>query len=91
MPKGLRDAGAYSLGYTAQTLAFLLFVTDRYPYADPTASSDGVEPPPEHAVHLVRDRDDLRLSRLTVFFRLPAGDSAYHLARALGDRRVLHL
>ena len=70
MPKGLRDAGAYSLGYSAQTLAFLLFVTDRYPYADPTAMLDGVEPPPEHVVHLVRDPEDLRLSRLTVFFRL---------------------
>jgi len=70
MPKGLRDAGAYSLGYTAQTLAYLLFVTDRYPYADPTAMLDGVEPPPEHVVHLVRDPEDLRLSRLTVFFRL---------------------
>lgn len=69
MPKGLRDAGAYSIGYGAQTLAFLLFVTDRYPYADPTAMLEGVEPPPEHVVHLVRDPDDLRLSRLTVFFR----------------------
>ena len=70
MPKGLRDAGAYSLGYTAQTLAYLLFVTDRYPYADPTAMLDGVEPPPEHPVHLVGDPEDLRRSRLTVFFRL---------------------
>jgi hypothetical protein len=70
MPKGLRDAGAYSLGYSAQTLAFLLFVTDRYPYADPASMLDGVEPPPEHAVHLVRDPEDLRLSRLTVFFRI---------------------
>ncbi|MGZ4419091.1 MAG: DUF4389 domain-containing protein [Gaiellaceae bacterium] len=70
MPKGLRDAGAYSLGYSAQTLAFLLFVTDRYPYADPTAMLDGVEPPAEHPVHLAGDPDDLRRSRLTVFFRL---------------------
>ncbi len=69
MPKGLRDAGAYSLGYAAQTLAFLLFVTDRYPYADPAAMLDGVEPPPEHQVHLVGDPEDLRRSRLTVFFR----------------------
>jgi hypothetical protein len=70
MPKGLRDAGAYSIGYGAQTLAFLLFVTDRYPYADPTAMLDGVEPPPEHVVHLAADPEDLRRSRLTVFFRL---------------------
>lgn len=70
MPKGLRDAGAYSLGYSAQTLAYLLFVTDRYPYADPAAMLDGVEPPPEHPVHLVGDPEDLRRSRLTVFFRI---------------------
>ncbi|MGZ4403311.1 MAG: DUF4389 domain-containing protein, partial [Gaiellaceae bacterium] len=37
MPKGLRDAGAYSVGYSAQMLAYLLLVTDRYPNADPTA------------------------------------------------------
>src|SRR5579871_2687711 len=36
MPKGLRDAGAYAVGYTAQTAAYLLLVTDRYPNADPT-------------------------------------------------------
>ena len=71
MPKGLRDAGAYSAGYTAQMLAYLLFVTDRYPNADPTAMLAGVERPPQHAVHLVGDADDLRFSRVTVFFRLP--------------------
>jgi Domain of unknown function (DUF4389) len=71
MPKGLRDAGAYSVGYGAQTLAYLLFVTDRYPNADPTAMLAGVERPPEHPVHLVGDADDLRFSRVTVFFRLP--------------------
>jgi len=71
MPKGLRDAGAYSIGYSAQTLAFLLLVTDRYPNADPTAMLAGVERPPEHPVHLVGDADDLRFSRATVFFRLP--------------------
>jgi Domain of unknown function (DUF4389) len=70
MPKGLRDAGAYSVGYTAQVLAFLLFVTDRYPNADPTAMLEGVDRPPEHPVHLEGDPDDLRRSRVTVFFRL---------------------
>ena len=71
MPKGLRDAGAYSIGYTAQMLAYLLLVTDRYPNADPTAMLAGVERPPLHPVHLVGDADDLRFSRVTVFFRLP--------------------
>ena len=70
MPKGLRDASAYSLGYTAQWLAYLLLVTDRYPDADPTAMLDGVGRPPEHEVRLVGYADDLRFSRVTVFFRL---------------------
>jgi hypothetical protein len=71
MPKGLRDAGAYSVGYTAQVLAYLLLVTDRYPDSDPTAMLASVERPPVHPVHLEGDADELRRSRLTVFFRLP--------------------
>jgi hypothetical protein len=70
MPKGLRDAGAYGVGYGVQTLAYLLLITDRYPNADPTAMLADVERPPEHPVHLVGDAHDLRRSRLTVFFRL---------------------
>ena len=54
----------------AQVLAYLLFVTDRYPNADPTAMLDGVERPPEHPVQLVGDAHDLRRSRVTVFFRI---------------------
>jgi len=71
MPKGLRDAGAYGIGYGAQSLAYLLFVTDRYPYADPTSLLQAVDPPAVHPVHIVGDAGDLRRSRLTVFFRLP--------------------
>ena len=71
MPQGLRDAGAYSVGYNAQALAYLLFVTDRYPSSDPVPLLAGVKRPPEHPVRLVGDADDLRRSRLTVFFRLP--------------------
>jgi hypothetical protein len=71
MPKGLRDASAYGVGYGAQTAAYLLLVTDRYPDADPTALLATVERPPEHVVRLVGDADELRFSRLTVFFRLP--------------------
>src|SRR5581483_7287441 len=70
MPKGLRDASAYSIGYGAQTLAYLLLVTDRYPDSDPTAMLDGVDRPPEHPVRVVGDPHDLRRSRVTVFFRL---------------------
>jgi Domain of unknown function (DUF4389) len=71
MPKGLRDACAYGIGYGAQMAAYLLLLTDRYPDADPTAMLATVESPPEHVVRIVGDADDLRFSRLTVFFRLP--------------------
>jgi len=71
MPKGLRDASAYGIGYGAQAAAYLLLITDRYPNADPTALLEDVDRPPEHVVRLVGDADDLRFSRLTVFFRLP--------------------
>ncbi len=71
MPKGLRDAGAYAIGYTAQTTAYLLLVTDRYPNADPTEMLVAVtDRPPRHPVRVVGDPYDLRRSRLTVFFRL---------------------
>src|SRR3954471_24666880 len=71
MPRGLRDAGAYGIGYGAQVLAYILLLTDRYPNRDPTAMLDSVERPPAHPVHLVGEAHDLRRSRLTVFFRLP--------------------
>jgi Domain of unknown function (DUF4389) len=71
MPKGLRDAGAYSIGYTAQSTAYLLLVTDRYPNADPTEMLVAVtDRPPRHPVRVVGDPYDLRRSRLTVFFRI---------------------
>jgi hypothetical protein len=35
MPEGLRNLGAYALRYSAQTLAFLYLLTDRYPYSGP--------------------------------------------------------
>jgi hypothetical protein len=70
MPKGLRDAGAYGIGYNGQALAYLLLVTERYPNADPTELLADVERPSQHPVHLIGDPEDLRRSRLTVFFRL---------------------
>jgi len=71
MPSGLRDAGAYGIGYGAQVRAYTLLLTDRYPNTDPTTMLDSAPRPKEHPVHLVGDPDDLRRSRLTVFFRLP--------------------
>jgi len=35
MPEGLRNLGAACLRYSAQTYAYLLLLTDRYPYAAP--------------------------------------------------------
>jgi hypothetical protein len=71
MPKGLRDAGAYGVGYSAQVRAYTLLLTDRYPNSDPTTMLEAVQRPPVHPVHLVGEAHDLRRSRLTVFFRLP--------------------
>ena len=35
MPRGLRNAGALALRYQAQTLGYLLLLTDAYPYGGP--------------------------------------------------------
>lgn len=71
MPSGLRDGGAYGIGYAAQVRAYTLLLTDRYPSTDPGALLESVPAPPPHPVHLVGDAHDLRRSRVTVFFRLP--------------------
>ncbi len=68
MPLGLRNLGAFGLGYTAQAYAYVLLLTDRYPNSDPEAIGRQWELPP-HTVRLELD-DDGRRSRLTVFFRL---------------------
>lgn len=65
MPMGFRNVQAYGLRYVAQVWAYALLLTDRYPNLDP------VDPPstgPLHPVGLAVN-DDLRRSRLTVFFR----------------------
>jgi hypothetical protein len=67
-PRGLRDLGAWGLGYSAQVWAYLFLLTDRYPYS-------GFEAHVEPAVGKLHPArllvgDDLRRSRLTVFFRL---------------------
>jgi hypothetical protein len=68
MPPGFRDLTAYCIGYSAQVIGYLLLLTDRYPNSDPAVypaanvyRSDPIQ------VHV---EDDLRRSRLTVFFRL---------------------
>ena len=67
-PVGLRDLAAYGLRYAAQTFGYVLLLTDRYPNVDPR-EPPATQPTPEKPVRL-RVEDDLRRSRLTVFFRL---------------------
>lgn len=71
-PRGLRDATAWSIGYGAQAGAYLLLLTDRYPFTGPEEHLAGLEAPEvdERLPRLV-DADDLRRSRTTVFLRLP--------------------
>jgi hypothetical protein len=68
MPRGLRDLIAYAISYGAQLWAYLLVLTDRYPSSDPLTAV-GPLPIRDDPVQLEAD-DDLRRSRLTVFFRL---------------------
>lgn len=44
MPTGLRNLGAIAIRYVAQTYAYALLVTDRYPYASPALRPPPVEP-----------------------------------------------
>jgi len=69
MPRGLRDLAVYCLSYGLQFWAYVLLVTDRYPDSDPLTRDYGKAPVSDHPVRISED-DDLRRSRLTVFFRL---------------------
>ena len=68
MPEQLRDANLYALRYGVQTGSYLLLLTERYPDADPESppTPAGLRPHPI----TVSAEEDLRRSRLTVFFRL---------------------
>jgi hypothetical protein len=68
MPRGLRDAAAYSISYGAQFWAYALLLTDRYPNSDPMAALAEL-PVRDDPIRLELD-DELRRSRLTVLFRL---------------------
>lgn len=68
MPRGLRDLIAFALAYGAQTWAYLLLLTDRYPSSDPLTA---IGPLPTRSDPVRMEvSDELRRSRLTVFFRL---------------------
>jgi Domain of unknown function (DUF4389) len=67
MPEGLRDLGAYGIGYSAQVNAYVLLLTEQYPSSDPRLA--GPISLPEHPV-TTDFRDDLSRPRLIVLFRL---------------------
>jgi hypothetical protein len=67
MPHGMRDLFAYGLRYGAQAWGYLFLLTDRYPDADPELPP--AAPPEKPRAVTLRVEDDLRRSRLTVFFR----------------------
>jgi len=68
MDRGLRDLIAYALSYAAQTWGYLLLVTDIYPDSDPLTA---IGPLPTRSDPVRMEvADELRRSRLTVFFRL---------------------
>jgi hypothetical protein len=69
IPRGLRDAVAYALSYSAQLYAYLFLLTDRYPNSDPQTALADVPSRPADPIQLDVS-DDLQRSRLTVFFRL---------------------
>jgi len=69
MPRGLRDAIAYGLSYSAQLDAYLFLLTDRYPDSDPQTALPNL--PARAGDPIVLDvSDELQRTRLTVFLRL---------------------
>jgi hypothetical protein len=73
IPRGMRDLMVFSLGYAAQLSAYLFLITDRYPFAGPSelVRETPAEPVPEPHPVSMSVTDELRRSRLLVFFRLP--------------------
>jgi hypothetical protein len=68
LPRGLRDAVAYALSYSAQLDAYLFLLTDRYPSSDPETAL--AEIPTRRDPIALEVSDDLARTRVTVFFRL---------------------
>jgi hypothetical protein len=67
-PHGLRNFAVFGLRYNAEAASYLFLLTGRYPNSDPLLPAEAGAPP-ERPIRIVVD-DDLRRSRLTVFFRL---------------------
>jgi hypothetical protein len=69
MPRGLRDCVVWGVGFVAQLWAYLLVLTSAYPDVDPAVVLGDL--PPRSDPIGFRAGEDLRRTRLTVFFRLP--------------------
>jgi uncharacterized membrane protein YfbV (UPF0208 family) len=69
LPRGLRDAIAYALSYSAQLDAYLFLLTDRYPDSNPQTALANLPSRAGDPIQLDVS-DDLGRSRLTVLFRL---------------------
>jgi hypothetical protein len=68
MPNGFRDLQAYALRYNAQAQGYVLLLTERYPNSDPSTPPAAL--PPDRPAVQIQVNDDLRRSRVTVFFRI---------------------
>jgi Domain of unknown function (DUF4389) len=69
LPRGLRDAIAYALSYSAQLDAYLFLLTDRYPNSDPQTALAELPAREDDPIRL-EVSGDLGRSRVTVFLRL---------------------
>ena len=85
MPMGFRGLAAYGLRYSAQTAGYLLFLTDRYPNADPFDPPPRA-PTPDQPVR-IRIEDDLRAVAADGVLPAPAHDPALRLAVRCGASR----
>jgi hypothetical protein len=82
-PRGLRDITVWGLGYVGQLYAYVFLLTDRYPFSDPRSFVRELDSPSvDSRVPRLHNADDLRRSRLTVFFRLAL--AAPHIVWILG-------
>jgi hypothetical protein len=70
MPRGFRDLLLLALAYGARTYAYFFFLTGRYPDSDPASLVPDAQPS-DHPVRLGVAEEDMRRSRMLVFFRLP--------------------
>ena len=89
MPRGMRDAAVYAIGYGAQTTAYALMLTDRYPDSTPgeRRAPAGAAGPSGPDRRRRRPRPAPPPRALPVPARRPASRLAHALGGARGARR----